>query len=214
MRRTVTLVILLALGLAACGSTRDRELSRYYDPEGLFSASLPTANTISVTPPQPGDAGPGILSGVISQPPAPSPSPQGQLGGGLAQGLSQQTTATDQTIYEAFIVTTEVFDDLSDMSLYFLTGDPSIDLREQRPIPLAGTPGRLVVVDAVRDGEPRSSVALAMSLGTDGAGYLVAAIFPPGDWEAEEADFLRVVDSFRAEVPPGLLTFPVAGEGA
>ena len=214
MRRTVVLVALLALGVVACASTKDRDLSRYYDPEGLFTASLPSANTVSVTPPQPGEAGPGILSGVISQPPAPSPSPQGQFGGGLGQGLSQQTAPADQTTYEAFVVTTEVFDDLSDMSLYFLTGDPTIDLREQRPIRVAGTAGRLVVADSLQDSEPRASVALAMSLGTEGTGYLVAAIFPPGEWDTEETDFLRVVESFRADVPPGLLTFPVTREEA
>ncbi|MGZ8624779.1 MAG: hypothetical protein ACXWYQ_11525 [Actinomycetota bacterium] len=126
MRRSVVLVLLLAMALAACTTSKDRALGRYYDPEGLFTASLPTANTVSVTPSQPGENGPGILSGVISQPPVPSPSPQGQLGSGIGQGLSQ-TAPSDQTIYEAFVVTTDVFDGLSDMSLYFLTSDPTIE---------------------------------------------------------------------------------------
>jgi len=213
MRRSVALVLLFAATLAACATPRDRDLARYYDPEGLFTASLPTANTISVATPQPGDGGPGILSGVISQPPAPSPSPQSQLGGGIGQGLSQ-TAPSDQTIYEAFVVTTDVFDGLSDMSLYFLTGDPTIDLREQRPMQVDGMPGRLIVADSFQAEEPRATVAVAMSLGRDGTGYLVAAIFPPGDWETEEADFLRVVGSFRAQVAPGLLTFPVTSGDA
>jgi hypothetical protein len=55
---------------------------------------------------------------------------------------------------------------------------------------------------------------VATSLGHDGTGYLLAAIFPPGSWSAEEADFLHVVRSFRGDVPPGLRTFPVTGGNA
>jgi hypothetical protein len=54
-------------------------------------------------------------------------------------------------------------------------------------------------------------VAAAVSLGTGGDGYLVAAIFPPGGWGAEQADFMRVLASFRAGVPPGFSTFPITG---
>ncbi len=215
MRRLVlSSFLLLAVLLASCSTAKERELSRYYDPRGLFAASLPSANTISVTPAQPGNGGPGILSGVISQPPAPSPTPSGPLGGGIAQGLTQQTAPTDQTIYEAFVVTTDVFDGLSDMSLYFVTGDPTIDLKDQGPIEVGGAPGRLVVADSIQGGAPRASLAVAMSLGHGGTGYLLAAIFPPGSWPAEEADFLRVVRSFRADVPPGLRAFPVTGGNA
>ena len=88
-------------------------------------------------------------------------------------------------------------------------GDPSIDLREERPIRVGGTRGRLVVADATRDGRLRASVAVAFSMGRGGAGHLPAAILPPGEWSSEESDFLRVVASSRAEVPPGLRTFPV-----
>ncbi|MGZ8624780.1 MAG: hypothetical protein ACXWYQ_11530 [Actinomycetota bacterium] len=70
------------------------------------------------------------------------------------------------------------------------------------------------MADSLQDGEPRATVAVALSLGRDGIGYLGAAIFPPGEWEAEEADFLRVVRSFRTEIPPGLLTFPVTNGNA
>lgn len=59
-----------------------------------------------------------------------------------------------------------------------------------------------------------SSVAAAVSLGTGGDGYLVAAIFPSGGWDAERADFLRVLASFRAGVPLGFSTFPVTGGSA
>lgn len=207
-------LLLVAATLAACSTGTDRELSRYYDPQGLFTASLPAANALAVTPPQPPTQGsPGILSGVVAQPPAPSPSPQGQFGGGLAAGLSQ-TEQADQTTYQAFVVTTDAFEDLSDMTLFFLTGDPSIDVRDERAVALAGTDGILVVADALEDGTARASVAAALSLGRDGAGYVVAAIFPPGQWGAEEPDFLRIVDSFRAEIPPVMQTLPVTSQGA
>jgi hypothetical protein len=206
--------LVIVFALAACSTGTDRELSRYYDPEGLFTAKLPAANALAVTPPQPPTQGsPGILSGVVSQPPAPSPSPQGQFGGGLAGGLGQ-TERADQTTYQAFVVTTDTFAELSDMTLYFLTGDPSIDVRDERAIDLAGTRGRLVVADALEEGEARASVAAAFSLGRDGVGYVVGAIFPAGQWDAEESDFLRIVDSFRTEIPPVVATFPVTAGDA
>jgi len=211
VRRSALILLVLALGATSCAGSKDRELARYYDPEGLFAASLPAANDLSVTPPQTTQGGPDLLSGVISQPPAPSPTPQ--AGGGLGAGFAQPAQ-TDQTIYEAFVVTTDGFEDLSDMTLYYLTGDPSIDVRNEEPIRIDGAPGRLVVADAIQDGEPASSVAVAFSLGHEGTGYLVAAIFPPGGWESERADFLRVVASFDADVPPGLQTIPVVGGSA
>lgn len=213
MRRTALRVLspslALALALSACTSAKDRDLARYYDPEHLFSTRLPAANTLSVVPPQPTPDGPTVLSGVISQPPLPSPSPQSQFGG-IGSGLAQQVQPPDQTIYEAFAVTTDTFADLSDMALYFLTGDPSIDLREQRAVEIDGMPGRLVVADSVQDGQVRASLAVAMTLGEGGTGYLIAAIFPPGQWEVEEPDFLRVLESFRTETPPLLRAYPLA----
>jgi hypothetical protein len=206
----VLVPLVLALALGGCASAKDRDLARYYDPEHRFSALLPAANTLSVVPPQPTAEGPTILSGVISEPPLPSPSPATQFGG-VGAGLTQQAEPSDRTIYQAFAVTTDAFEDLADMALYFLTGDPSIDLKEQRPIEIDGMPGRLLVVDSVRDGQVRASVAVALTLGEGGTGYLIAAIFPPGQWEAEEPDFLRVVRSFRTEVPPLLRTYPLAG---
>ena len=73
---------------------------------------------------------------------------------------------------------------------------------------------RSVVADSIQDGEARSSVAVAFSLGRGDVGYLIAALFPPGEWEAQEPDLLRLVASFRAEVPPGLRTFPLSGGDA
>jgi len=214
MRRVLTLVLVLGAGATGCSSGQERDLASYYDPEGLFVARLPEANVVTVAPPQPAPSGPSLLTGVISQPPAPSPTPQAQFGGGLAQGLGQTAQPSDQTVYEAFVVTTDDFESLSDMTVTFLTGDPAFDVREERPIRIDGTAGQLVVADAIQDGEVRSSVAAAFSLGRDGVGYLVAALFPPGAWDGEASDFLRVVASFRAEVPPGMRTFPVSEEDA
>lgn len=211
VRRSALILLALALGAASCSGAKDRELARYYDPEGLFTASLPAANDLSVTPPQTTRGEPDLLSGVISQPPAPSPTPQ--AGGGIGAGFAQPA-ATDQTTYEAFVVTTDGFEDLSDMTLYYLTGDPSIDVRAEEPIRIDGAPGRLVVADSTQGGEPASSVAVAFSLGRGGTGYLVAAIFPPGGWGSERPDFLRVVASFDADIPPGLQTIPVAAGSA
>jgi hypothetical protein len=73
-----------------------------------------------------------------------------------------------------------------------------------------GLPARLVVADIVRGGETLSSVAVAMTLGERGTGYLLLAIFPPGQWETEEPDFLRVLGSFRTETPPPVWTYPLA----
>lgn len=196
----------LLVALVACSGASGRSFARYYDPQGLFAANLPAANDITVTPPQPSSSGPGILSGVIASPPQPSPSSQSALGGGLDLG---QTASTDQTIYEAFVVTTDSFSSLADMTLYFLTRDPSIDVQLEQAIRFDGMPGRLVVADVVRGGNPAAGVAVALSLGAAGTGYLIAAIFPPGSWDGERSDFLRVVGSFRVDVPPGIATFPV-----
>jgi hypothetical protein len=208
--RTRVALAMIAIGLLACSSSSGRDLARYYDPQGLFNASLPAANDITVTPPQPAASGvPGLLTGVIAAPPQPSPSPQsGGFGGGLNLG---QTTPTDQTTYEAFVVTTDAFTDLNAMALYFLTGDPIVDVRHEEAVGIAGSPGRLIVADVTQSGQVTSSVAAAVSLGAHGDGYLLAAIVPPGGWDAERGDFMRVLASFRAGVPPGFSTFPVTG---
>lgn len=205
MRRPISLV-LLAFALVACSGEGGRSFARYYDPQGLFSTNLPAANDITVTPPQPATTGPGILTGVIAAPPQPSPSSQSTFGGGFNIA---QTTSTDQTIYEAFVVTTDEFPTLSDMTLYFLTGDPAVDVQLERPVRFDGGPGRLVVADVTRGGQTSAAVAVALSLGHEGTGYVLAAIFPPDSWEAEQADFFRVLGSFRTDIPPGVGTFPV-----
>jgi len=198
-----------ALLLAACGGTDGRDLARYYDEGGLCCVALPADNEIVVPHPQPAQDGPGLLAGVVSSPPAPSPSPQSSFGTNLAP-----TEQPDQTIYQAFAMSTDGFEDLQEMSLYFLTGDPSVDVLVDDPIRLDGEPGELVVADVRSAGTVTASVAVAMTLGDGQTGYLVAAVFPPGGWDEERADFQRVLHSFRARVPPGLTTFPVAAEGS
>jgi hypothetical protein len=213
MRRTVLRalgpVLVTALALAACVSAKERQLAFYYDPQRLFSTRLPAANEIRAVPPEAASGGPRVLSGVISLPPVPSPSPQSPFGG-LGSGLAQQVTPSDRTVYEVFAVTTDAFADLDAMAVAVITGDPSVDVRGERAVRMDGLPARLVVADIVRGGETLSSVAVAMTLGERGTGYLLLAIFPPGQWETEEPDFLRVLGSFRTETPPPVWTYPLA----
>lgn len=201
----------LAVVLVACSGGSGREFARYYDPQGLFATNLPAANDITVTPPQSGGEGPGLLTGVVASPPQPSPATQSAPTGAFNIAPSEPA---DQTIYQAFAFTTDDFDDLDQMGLYFLTGDPAIDVHLDEPVRIDGTPGRLLVADVGQDGQTTASLAAAFTLGSGGTGYLVAAIFPPGGWDAERDDFFRVLESFRAGVPPGLGTFPVTGESA
>lgn len=201
----------LGLVLAACSGEGGREFARYYDPLGFFTTNLPAANSISVTPPQSGQDGPGFLTGVIATPPQPSASPQAGIGGAFNVA---QTEPPDQTIYEAFAVTTTDFESLLDMGLFFLTGDPAVDLQMDESVMMDGLEGRLLVADVENDGQVTASVAVVLTLGEGGTGYLLVAIFPPGEWDEERPDFLRVLDSFRVDVPPGLRTHPVTAGAA
>ena len=189
----------------ACAHDSGREFARYYDEQGLFALNLPAANDVTVTPPQPAENGPGLLTGVVSSPPAPSPSPaSGSFGGiGVAAG------EPDQTVYQVFAVTSDGFHDLDEMALYFLTRDPIVDVTTDDPTRVDGDPARLIVADIDRGGQVGSSVAAAMTLGDRATGYLILAIFPPGGWDDERDDFERIVRSFRTDVPPGLETFPL-----
>jgi hypothetical protein len=198
-----------ALLLGSCSQDDGRDLARYYDEQGLFTVDLPAENGLVVTPPQPAQDGPGLLTGVVSSPPAPSPQAQPGFGSSFAP-----TEQTDQTIYQAFVVTSDGFEDLDEMALYFLTGDPIVDVLVDRHAQLGGETARLVVADVRSDGEVTATVAVALTLGDGQTGYLVAAIFAPGSWEDERSDFERVLRSFRAQVPPGLTTFPVAAEAS
>jgi len=211
MRRVPTLLVslIILLPCVACAHDSGREFARYYDEQGLFTLNLPAANEITVTPPQPAERGPGFLTGVISSPPAPSPSAASGAFGGIdvaAQG------EPDQTVYRAFAVTADGFDDLDQMALRFLTGDPIVDVVIDDPTRVDGDPARLIVADIDQAGEVTASVAAAMTLGDGATGYLILAVFPPGGWDEERDDFELIVRSFRTNVPPGLETFPVADQ--
>jgi hypothetical protein len=196
---------LIVLGaLAACSNDPGREFARYYDQEGLFTLNLPAANDVTVTQPQTGQEGPDLLTGVVSSPPAPSPSPASGLGAGFAA-----EEPPDQTVYQAFAVASGGFDDLEEMALFFLTGDPVIDVVIDDRATMGGDDARLIVADVSNGGDVTAGVAAAMTLGDGETGYLIAAVFPPGAWDSEQEDFHRIVDSFRSSVPPGLQTFPV-----
>jgi hypothetical protein len=213
MRRVPTLLVSLItlLPCVACAHDSGREFARYYDEQGLFALDLPAANDITVTPPQAAESGPGFLTGVVSSPPAPSPSPASGAFGGIdvaAQG------EPDQTVYQAFAVTADGFDDLDQMALHFLTRNPIVDVVIDDPTRVDGDPGRLIVADIDQGGEVTSSVAAAMTLGDGATGYLIVALFPPGGWDEERDDFELIVRSFRTDVPPGLETFPVADQAS
>jgi len=214
MRRTVIATALAAMALVACSTGKNRDFARYYDPEGLFSANLPAANDIAVAPSEPPSQGPSVLTGVVSTPPAPSPSPSSGFGGGLTDLAAQTTEPQDQTVYEALAVTTGTFQDLPQMALAFLTGNPVVDVQIEQEMRLGGNAGELIVADVVRQGQKVAGVAATFTLGQQGVGYIVLAIFPPGDWANERSDFLKVVASFRPGVPPGMRAFPLAGMAA
>jgi hypothetical protein len=201
--------IALTIVLAACAGDGGRELVRYYDPQGYFATSLPAADELVVTPPQPALEGPGLLTGVVARPPQPSQEPQVGFGRGLAAGAAQAQQEADRTVYQAFAITTGDFEDLGEMGLFLLTGDPATDVQIDDEVRIDGLEARLVVADVKQDGSVAATVAAAFTLGTDGTGFLVAALFPPGQWDRERPDFFRMMDSFRTQISPGLAGFPV-----
>jgi hypothetical protein len=210
MRLRACLGLLLAGALlAGCAASQSRELARYYDPRGLFSADLPAANSVTVTAARRGQGRSSVLSGVVASPPEPSPSASSALGSGFG-AIAQQPPAGDQTLYQVLVVSTDSFDSLDSMDLYFLTGDPAVDVREDSPLTVGQTAGRLIVADITQAGSVRASIAAAFTLGTDDVGYIVAAVFPPGDWDRERSDFIRVVASLSPDVPLGLSSFPLS----
>jgi hypothetical protein len=202
--------VTLALALAACSSGSGREFARYYDPSGYFVTNLPAANDLSVMPAQSVPSGPSVLSGVVATPPQPSPSP---AGGSPLPDIAA-TEAPDQTIYRAIVVTTDTFETLDEMALFFLTADPVIDVTLDDAVRIDGHEARLIVADVNQEGTVTASLAVAITLGRGRTGFLVMAVFPPGQWEEERGDFFRVLESFRTEMPPGMETFPVSQPAA
>jgi hypothetical protein len=203
-------LVAVCLLFTACSGSQNRDLARYYDPQGLFSADLPAANSLSVAPAQSGQRTSSILSGVVASPPQPSASPSSALGDPLGSGIGQQAPAGDQTMYEVFVVTTNGLDSLDAMTLYYLTADPAIDVRDEQQIELAHAEGRLVVADIHQSGTVGASLAAAFTLGSHGVGYIVAAVFPPGGWSNERTDFSRIVGSLQPNVPSGVASFPLS----
>jgi hypothetical protein len=210
MRVRAGLGLLLAGALlTGCANGESRQLARYYDPRGLFSADLPAANSVTVAPVRRAGAGSSLLSGVVASPPQPSPTESSPLGGGFG-AMAQQAPAGDQTLYQVLAVRTNAFDSVEAMDVSFLTGDPAIDVREERAILVGRTVGRLIVADITRAGSVQATIAAAFTLGTHDVGYIVAAVFPPGDWDRERSDFARIVASLTPEVPSGLSSFPLS----
>jgi hypothetical protein len=202
--------LIVAVLLAACSNDPGRDFARYYDEQGLFTLNLPAANDIAVTQPQSGQDGPDLLTGVVSSPPAPSPSPASALGGGF--GATEEPP--DQTVYQALAVASGDFEDLDEMALFFLTSDPVIDVVIEDPARMGGDHARLIVADVINGDTVTAGVAAAMTLGDGQTGYVIAAVFPPGEWDSEQADFHRILASFRSSVPPGLRTFPVTEQAS
>jgi hypothetical protein len=205
VRRLPVLVVATALALTACGGGIRREFARYYDPSGHFSAILPRDNQVRVLPPETGgdQTGPQLLSGVQSVPVQPSPA-QG-LGGIGVEPLGTQ----DRTAYYVFAFTADLLQDEEDLARIY-TSQPGVDVKVQEPVRIGDDTGLLVVADSETDAGVRFSVASGFLLSGD-VGYWIAAAFPAGQWEAEREDFLRVLSSFRTEVPPAVGTFPVGG---
>src|SRR4029453_8729156 len=154
MRRTAIAAAMAVMALVACSTGKNRDFARYYDPEGLFSANLPAANDIAVAPSEPTSQGPSVLTGGVSTPPAPSPSPSTAFGGGLAN-LAQTTEPPDQTVYQALAVTTGTFDDLPQMALAILTGNPIVDVQIEREMRLGGFPGGFTGAYSFAEGKRR-----------------------------------------------------------
>jgi hypothetical protein len=145
---------------------------------------------------------------VVAAPPQPSPSPTSAF----TSFNAAPTGVSDQTIYQALVVATGTFRDLDEMVLFYLTGDPAIDVLVDETVRVDADEGRLLVADVSQEGTVVSTVAAAFTLGGDGGtGFLIVAIFPPGQWNAERADYFRVLESFTSDVPPGFETFPMAG---
>jgi hypothetical protein len=207
--RRIGALAALALVLAACSGDSGREFARYYDPEGYFVTNLPAANDLTVASPQfDPDGLPVLLAGVLATPPQPSPSPSSAF----TSFNAGSTGVSDQTIYRALAVPTAGFRDLDEMVLSWLTGDPAMDVIIVETVRVDADEGRLVVVDVAPEGVVISTMAWAFTLGGDrGHGFVITAIFPPGQWDAERGDFFRVLESFRSDVPPGFETFPLVG---
>ena len=205
MRKLSALVVVVASALTAGGGVGHRVVARDDDPAGRVSAVLPRDNQIRVLPPEAGgdQTGPQLLSGVQSVPVQPSPA-EG-LGGIGVEPLGTQ----DRTAYYVFAFTADLLQDEEDLARIY-TSQPGVDVKVQEPVRIGDHTGLLVVAESETQGGVRFSVASGFLLAGD-VGYWIAAAFPAGQWEAERENFLRVLSSFRTEVPPAVGTIPVGG---
>lgn len=205
MVRRLLAVAALVGAAAACGAGAGRALSPYHDPEGRFSVLLPIEDDVAPSGPQQAASGPGLLSGVVATPPQASPASGTALGSSLTASAD-----TDRTRFQILIVDGSGFASVGALSLYFLTGTDGFDVQIDRPTRLDGLPGRIVVGEATDGDRATAGVAAIFALSSDGTiGYVIASVFPPGGWGAEEDDLMAIVDSFRTEVAPALASVPV-----
>jgi hypothetical protein len=207
MRRILLLGAGLALLLPGCSGGSSRSLERYYDPQGQFSAELPAANTVQVLQPQGSTSGPSLVAGVSSVPASPSPAP-----GGLADttgGLGTTATgSSDQTQYRVLVIGNGSYSTPQDVARLQLD-DPAADLKVQEQVTIGGRKGLLVVADyEATSNSPAYSEASGF-LVNGALAYWILAAFPSGQWNSEEADFLRVLRSFRTRVSPGIPIAPL-----
>jgi len=198
MRRALLAAGVTALLIPACAGGTGRPMSRYYDPSGLFAIDLPAEDVVSPVPSETGDAAgqPVLLGGVQA---APQPPESGTTFGVTA-------TQQDQTLYFVFVYDAPQFSSTSDL-VAFVSTIGGVDLRVERPATIGGRAGRLVVTDHDNESGP-FSVASGFLLEGNVA-YWIAALFPQGDWDREEEDFTRILESFRTQVPAGINAFPV-----
>lgn len=200
---TAVVVSVIASGCGGTSSSPTREFVRYHDPNGVFIADLPATHTLTASEPRAeGQTAPGILAGVVAEPPG-VPTPSSGIGRGIALSASP-----DRTSFQVIVLTSGGFASLDEMVLSYLTADPLIDVREERPVLVGGDAGRLLVADVRSEGAATAGIAAAFSLGHGGTGVILASVFPPGTWDAERADFLRLLRSFRTDLSPGELALP------
>src|SRR5437588_4803864 len=206
-------IVSLFLALVACSSAGSVATTRYYDPDGLFTAQLPADTDLQVMPRQKVEGGPSLLSGVLATPAQPSPQPSNQpFAGG---GIQPVTTQQDSAIYAVFAVKAGGSTSLTQLANSLLTGTLSPDLVSQQRISAGGLQGLLAVVDHRDDTDPSRIVYTdASGFFLDGTvGYWVRELFPPGQWGDRRDAFLRILRSFRPTVPAGLPAVPLVRPG-
>ena len=194
----VFIVAAAAALLSACGRTTP-VLERYYDPRGYFSADFPAENVLQVIPPQEGAGAQEVVSGVASIPNQQSP----QAGAGAFGGLPQPGAFSEQqgSVFVVYVLQARGLASVEDLAELH-TDAPGADVKLEEPIRVGGRPGVLVVADHEAQGASYSQ-ASAFVLEGD-AGYWIAALFPQGAWEEEREGFLRLLRTFRTEVPPAI----------